>query len=161
RALGGIRFFAGVPLVMDEGAVVGVICLFDPSIRRFEVDELAVLAIMARRGSEVLERFADGAVAARLVRPREGVVAPAVFEELLDAELRILDRQGGSMELAVVDVDDIAEVSAAITRAPHRERLIAGTLGGGRATLFKRARDSDARSALAAVLDDLRGRDSA
>jgi CheY-like chemotaxis protein len=156
RALGGVRFFAGVPLVMNGGAPVGVVCLFDPSIRRVDVDELAVLSLMARRGSDVLVRFAELGDATTLVRPGEGVVAPELFEDLLDAEMRILDRKGGSMELAVVDVDDMREVSAAIVRAPQRERLIAGSLGGGRVTLFKRAADSDARSALAAVLDDLR-----
>lgn len=156
RALGGIRFFAGVPLIMDGGTPVGVICVFDPGPRRIDTEELAALQLFGRRGSDILVRFAALGDATRLIRHGEGVVVNEVFEQLLDAELRILARKGGAMELAVVDVSDVNSVSAAITRAPHRERLMAGALGSARVAVYKRSLDGSATAQLAALLDELR-----
>ncbi|HEX9103515.1 MAG TPA: GAF domain-containing protein, partial [Polyangia bacterium] len=156
RSLGGIRFFAGVPLRVG-GVAVGVVCLFDPSVQRLEGEELAALERFGRRGSDRLLRFAEAGDAERPVQSR-GLVVREMFEELLDAELQILDRRGGSMELAVLDVRDLAAVEAAIARAASPTRLLATMLSSTRVALFKRALDDSARRQVAAIVDELRAR---
>ena len=158
RSLGGIRFFGGVPLRVGASAV-GVVCLFDPGTQKMESEELAALELFGRRGSDVLFRFAEDGEAGRLARHGRGIVVREMFDALLDAELRILERCGGSMELAVLDVPTFAGVEAALAHAPEPTRLIAGVLSHARVALFKRACDDSARRQLAAVIDDLRPAD--
>lgn len=154
RSLGGIRFFAGAALRI--GAVpVGVVCLFDPDVHPLEGEELAALELFGRRGSDLLLRFAEGE-GDRALRYGRGIVVREMFDDLLDAELRILDRRGGSMELAVIDVPSLDPVEEVLARAPSRTRLIAGVLAQTRVALFKRALDDSAERDLAAVVADLR-----
>lgn len=159
RALGGVRLFAGVPLFAEHGVPVGVVCLFDPASRRIDAEDLVALQLFGRRGSDLLARIAAHGDTGRLVPHGRGIVVTELFEELLDAELRILDRRGGSMELLVTDVPDFAHVSAAIARAPSQERLIAGALTPSRVAVFKRAPDDSAREQISAILDELRALD--
>lgn len=154
RALGGIRFFAGVPLRVGRVSV-GVVCLFDPQAHPVEGDDLVALELFGRRGSDLLLRLADGA-AGKLAQYGHGVVVRELFDELLDTELRILDRRGGSMELMVIDLPDLAGLEDALARAPSPTRLIAGVLSPNRVALFKRALDGSARETLAALHADLR-----
>ena len=154
RSLGGIRFFGGVPLRVGASPV-GVICMFDPAVRHFEAEELVALELFGRRGSDVLMRFAENGESGTAGRYGRGIVVREMFDALLDAELRILERCGGSMEVAVIDVPSLAGVAAAVEHAPAPTRLIAGVLSSGRVALFKRADDESARAQLTAVIDDL------
>jgi len=158
RSLGGIRFFAGVPLRVAGRAVVGMVCLFDGVPRAVDGAELAALELYGRRGSDVLSRFAEHGDAARVIRHGRGIVIRELFDELLDVELGILEYRGGSLEVAAVELADVGALPAALARAPSQERLLAGVLSSTRVALFKRARDDSARHQLAAVVDDLRAR---
>ena len=79
-----------------------------------------------------------------------------MFEEMLDAELRLLDRRGGSIELAVLD----AEISTARAslQSSAQERLFLGALNERRIAVFKRGLDSEAGRELGAVIQSLRSR---
>jgi hypothetical protein len=159
RALGGIRFFVGVPLVADDRVTVGVICFFKAEPHQLDGEDLSTIQLLGRRGSDLLALMAEGRAPDDLPgRHGGGVVVESLFEELLDTELRLLARQGGSMELVVVAVNALEDVGAAIRGAPDRERLIAGALSDGRVAIFKRARDASARPTMATVLEALRAR---
>jgi CheY-like chemotaxis protein len=157
RSLGGMRFFAGVPLRVG-GVAVGVVCLYDPQPRVIDADELAALDLVGRRGSDVLLRFAETGDADRLVLRGHGIVVRGLFDELLEAELRLLDRLGGSMELAVLDLASLTGVDETLLRLGST-RMMAGLISPRRIALFKRAEDDSAGPQLAAVVEALRGGD--
>jgi CheY-like chemotaxis protein len=157
RALGGIRFFAGVPLRVTGQIVIGVACLFDALTHQVDGADLAALELLGRRGSDVLWRFAEQGDA-RIVRQGRGVVARGLFDELLDVELHILESRGGSLEVAAIELRDLGALRGTLARAPSQERLLAGVLSSTRVALFKRAVDDSARRQLAAIIDDLHER---
>jgi hypothetical protein len=75
---------------------------------------------------------------------------------LVDAELRLLRRHGGSMELAVVEMNDPQELREAVVRARDRERLGAGELGPRRVAVYKRDHAGGAAAEIEELLSDLR-----
>jgi CheY-like chemotaxis protein len=160
RALGGVRLFIGVPMLVEGRVPVGIVCLFDAAARRIDTEDLRVMQLVGQRGSDVLVNFAELGDASRVIPYGHGVSGSEIFHELLDAELCTLDRQGGSMELAVVDVRDLDGVSAAIAHAQHPERLVAGVLAPRRVAIFKRACDDSAGAQISAILDELRRTES-
>ena len=52
---GGIRFYAGVPLVTPSGAAVGTVCVIDTQPRELEPGQRAALASLARLTMNLLE----------------------------------------------------------------------------------------------------------
>lgn len=56
RAPGGIRFYAGVPLIVSSGACIGTLCVFDPTPRQgLTRDQDRTLRLLARRAVELIE----------------------------------------------------------------------------------------------------------
>jgi CheY-like chemotaxis protein len=159
RSLGGMRFFAGVPLRVG-GVPVGVCCLYDPRPRPYDADELAALELVGRRGSDVLLRFAETGDAEKLVLQGHGIVVRELFDELFEAELRLLDRRGGSMQLAVLDLASLEDVDRVLMGA-RSERMMAGLISPLRIALFKRTEDDSAGRDLAEVVKALRSGDRA
>jgi len=60
------------------------------------------------------------------------------LEVILDAEVRMLRKLGGSMELAVVELEDPERMRELVMGAKDRERLGAGALGTTRVAVYKR-----------------------
>jgi CheY-like chemotaxis protein len=150
--LQGGRFFAGVPLAAPEGVTIGVLCLADPQPRAFDAEDLLILELLGRRSSQLID-----AMAAR--RPTEqgwttspGMAVPSTFQWLLEAELRLFQRFGGSMELALMEVDDPMRISAVLMRQNQRQRLAGGIFGSTRGAVFKRDRAPDAGRVMEGVL---------
>jgi GAF domain-containing protein len=55
--LGGVRFYAGVPVLTEEGARVGTLCVLDPSPRILDPSQQGMLEILARQvGSQLALR---------------------------------------------------------------------------------------------------------
>lgn len=157
RTLDGVRLFAGVPLRAEGDVSVGVVCLFDPAARAIDAEDLRALQLFGRRGSDLLVRYAEHGSDARLARHAPGIFSRALFEQLLDTEMRILDRRGGSMEILVVDTPDIGVVSSALQRQTGaRQRLLATALSATRAAIFKRASDDSAPAQVGAIVEVLR-----
>jgi twitching motility two-component system response regulator PilH len=137
--LEGVRFFAGVPLMSPEGVPIGVVCLLDPKARRTSAEDLMILELLGRQGSLLLRLLALGAPESELPgRHGPGMVLRPSLELLVDAELRMLRQSAGSMELAVVEIEDIQQMREAVLQAPNRERLGAGVLGPTRVAVYKR-----------------------
>jgi CheY-like chemotaxis protein len=157
--LEGVRFFAGVPLLAPEGIPIGVICLIDPRARATSAEDLMILEQVGRQGSQLLKLLALGRPDAELPgRLGPGLMLRPSLDLLVDAELRLLRRSGGSMELAVVEMDDPQELREAVMRARNRERLGAGELGPTRVAVYKRDRAHGAADEIVDLLSELETR---
>ena len=74
---GGIRFYAGVPLIIDSGHCLGTFCVFDPSSRPgLTAEQTAVLRDLARLATDLIE--------SRHIR-RLGEIAAKVVDATSDA----------------------------------------------------------------------------
>jgi len=156
--LEGIRGFVGVPVAIDK-TVIGVLCVLDARSVGFEPEDQTVVRIFAEECASVVREWAHGSSEVELpARFNAGVLPRALFEQMLDAELRLLDRQGGSMELAILSLSDLAGMGAALAQAASPERRFAGVLSDRRVAVYKRSLDERAGQALASVLATLRAR---
>lgn len=137
--LEGVGFFAGVPLMAQDGIPIGVVCVLDQLPRRTSAEDLLILEQFGRQGSQLLRLLATGRPESELPgRLGPGMLLRPSLEVLLDAELRLLRHSGGSMELAVVEMDDPQQMREAVVNASNRERLAAGELGPNRVAVYKR-----------------------
>ena len=59
-----IRFYAGMPLRLSDGAVVGTLCLIDRRPRTLDPIDIAILGTLRDLAVVELERGADGAASA-------------------------------------------------------------------------------------------------
>ena len=136
-AEGGVRFYAGVPLVTPSGAAVGTVCVIDTQPRELEQRQRAALSSLARLAMNLLEyRHRERELERRLavhqieaaeaqahaVAPSEPAAAPvsrrstlAVFE--LQDHAGAIQRSGErGIERSLQRLDD------AIVAGLHRER---------------------------------------
>lgn len=101
------RFYAGCPITMRSGLVVGTVCIVDSVPRQIGVGDMRILEYLARRIAEHFEALAQGKPAAPFFEP------PALFERaaveiVLEAQL-----------VAGVDVDIVlARLARAGDAAP-------------------------------------------
>jgi CheY-like chemotaxis protein len=154
--LEGVRFFAGVPLVASEGIPIGVVCLLDAASRKTHAEDLLILEQVGRQGSLLLKLLALGQSDSELPgRLGPGLMLRPSLDLLVDAEIRLLRKIGGSMELAVVEMDDPQALREAVVQARDRERLGAGALGPTRVAVYKRDRGGEAAGKIEKLLSDL------
>jgi hypothetical protein len=154
--LEGVRYFAGVPLLAPEGVPIGVICLIDPQPRRTCAEDLLILEQTGRQGSLLLRLLDLGRPESELPgRLGAGMLLRPSLDILVDAELHLLEQSGGSMELAVVEMDDPERMRELVIRAKDRERLGAGALGPTRIAVYKRDRARDAAQKIQEILATL------
>jgi CheY-like chemotaxis protein len=151
--LEGVRFFAGVPLLAPEGIPIGVVCLIDSQARRTFAEDLAILEQLGRQGSLLLRLLALGRPESELPgRYGPGLMLRPSLELLVDAELRRLRQSAGSMELAVVEMEDLEQMRQAVLQVPSPERLGAGALGPSRVAVYKRHPHEGAADEIRALL---------
>ncbi len=154
--LQGVRFFAGVPLLSPEGDPIGVICLVDAKARRTYAEDLTILEVVGRQGSLLLRLLTLGRPASELPgRLGPGMMLRPSFEVVVDAELRRLHQSSGSMEVAVVEMDDPQQMREAVLQARNPERLAAGALGPTRVAVYKRDPLDGAAGAIRTLLANL------
>ena len=156
--LEGVRFFAGVPLLAPEGIPIGVVCLVDARARKTYAEDLVILEQIGRQGSLLLKLLALGRPESELPgRLGAGMMLRPTLEVLLDAELRLLRQSAGSLELAVVEMDDPQQMREAVLQARDRERLGAGALAPTRVAVYKRHAGGDAANEIRALLSSFDG----
>jgi CheY-like chemotaxis protein len=153
-----MRCLIGVPIRYD-GRAVGVLLAFDSCVCEISGDDLALVQLFSRRGTQLLEAWVAQRLREELpFRVGPGVAPRPVFEEMLDRELNLLHARGGSFELAILGPAGVEEVYDAVAGAANPERLIAGSLGDDHFAIYERSLAEDARERLAAVLAHIHGR---
>ena len=130
---GGIRFYAGIPLVTRSGHCLGTLCVFDPSPRPgLSAEQEAVLRDLARLAIDLIE--------SRRLR-RMGEIAAKVVDATSDAVLAV-DRAGAIIywnPAAEVMFDrpsdealgrDVEIIIPPRLAAGHREQFVRAAAGG-------------------------------
>jgi CheY-like chemotaxis protein len=102
----GFKFFAAVPLFF-EGVSIGTLCLFDTAAHSFDAEDLLVLEGIGHDVARHLVRFAAG--------KHVDFFSAQLFERMLGAELSLLHRNRGQLELLLVDLEPEA-VSLELSR---------------------------------------------
>jgi hypothetical protein len=117
----GLNFLIAVPLLYEK-TPIGVIALVDRTPHPFEAEDLTILEGIGQGASEGLRlSLSDIWI---------GYVQPGLFDRMLGAELSILHRERGGLELLLVELEP-----AAVTAALQRELV---ELGGPRLALCHR-----------------------
>lgn len=74
----GLRFYAGVPLRSQRGALIGTLCVFDQRCDDFGANERELLISLAEQATRAL-RGIDAALGFPAVPPESGAFAPSPF----------------------------------------------------------------------------------
>jgi len=155
----GVRFFAGVPLLVD-GVAIGTVCIFDRQKRVFEAEETLLLEHLGRFSTRALQR----AAAQRPVEPYSmaaipGAVREETFRLLLGVELRLGQRHADSVEVVLAELAVGVNISHAVDvvrRFVTHSRLAVAALGPSRLAILKRAKDGqDLARQISAAIDAL------
>jgi CheY-like chemotaxis protein len=146
----GAKFFVAVPLLYEE-VPVGAIVLSDHAPHPFEAEDLLILEGFGRAAAQGL---GDGPTIGRNL----GFVPPPLFERMLGAELSVLHRQRGGLEVLLVEMEPTAmrsELAVEILRHAG-PRLAICRHDAGTLALYKRDPNAGvATSAISAALRTL------
>ena len=135
RALAlGFNFLVAVPLVYN-GVPIGALCLFAEHSEPFEAEDLLTLEGIGRNIAQALEvgdPLGDGI----------GLVSP-LFDRMLAAELSLLHKQRGSLDLLFVEIAHVESESDLVVELTRRLGARAAVCHRDRGTLaiYKRAPD--------------------
>ena len=122
-----VRFYAGAPLVVEDGLYIGTLCVADPSPRTFTPDERAVLSQLAGFVSDLLGM--------RRQARRVGYLSSAleqVDESILITEANPLDPPGPRIrwvneacaEMTGYDRDELLGETPRILQGPRTDREV-------------------------------------
>jgi CheY-like chemotaxis protein len=100
----GLRFFVAVPLWF-ESVAIGALTLGDRVPRRFEAEHLVSLESLGRGASQNLRDWIGQPTSGTRATESGGLFSAATFVELLTCELALLNRQGGAIDLVLIDVE--------------------------------------------------------
>ena len=94
-----------------------MICLLDANPRHTRAEDLLILEQVGRQGSLLLKMLALGRPESEFPgRLGPGMLLRPSLELIVDAEVRLLRETGGSMELAIAELDDPEELREAVVR---------------------------------------------
>lgn len=102
----GVRFYAGFPLRLRDGASVGSLCLIDYSPREFTAADLAVLGDL---GALAEDEFA--AVSAATTDELTGLFNRRGFNQLVRFTLSVARRRAEPLTLGWLDLDRFKEIN--------------------------------------------------
>jgi DNA-binding response OmpR family regulator len=154
----GFRFYAGVPLKTKTHVVLGTLCLLDKVPRPIHGEDLAILETIADSIADRLEGLALGRPDGRGAFVLPGVFTREILHAVLIAELNRLRREGGGLELAIVDLgsSDHAAYSRCSEQvyatAGRRRVAVAEYATGGLAVLLGAASVENAERQMQAVI---------
>ena len=101
-----IRFYAGAPLVTDDGKVIGSLCAFDSSPREPTDDQVAVLCDLA---AMVMDELNLRALATR--DPLTGAFSRREFRERAEREVSLAIRHHDDLSCVMLDIDHFKAVN--------------------------------------------------
>jgi CheY-like chemotaxis protein len=135
-AKNGIRMLVAVP-ILSEKAPIGALCLLAPEPHGFDAEDLLVLQDMGHgAATELAHLAAHGEPRGKQL----GFLSPSLFDAMLAAELSILHKQGGGVELLLIDIDPAGlrpEVELQLL-AQGGARSGVSRRGNGTVAIFKR-----------------------
>jgi CheY-like chemotaxis protein len=134
------RFFAGVPICAPNGSAFGALCIADSEPRTFVAEDLLLLEHLGRKGSETIKQMVSR-TGLFSFWSTPGVFSRQTFETLLGIELELLRREGGAIELAVVEVDANELSKSDIWLIERGRRLAMGAFGASLFAFYNRGRD--------------------
>jgi CheY-like chemotaxis protein len=146
----GLQFLVAVPLLFED-VPIGTIALFDRVTHPFHAEDLLVLERIGHSASESLRGLGG-------LSQGVGFVTQSLFDEMLGAELSILHRDKGGLELLLVQVEPAAIDSKLAQEVFSRggSRFVLCQREAGMLALFKRDLDAAAaRNAISEVLSML------
>jgi GAF domain-containing protein len=139
----GVRFMVAAPLLFQD-VPVGALCLVDRDTHSFAAEDLHVVEGLGRDAASDLVRNLES-IAANL-----GILPKSLFDRMLGAELSLLHRKKGGLDLVLLDVDSPAITSKlALEMVARGGSRFAVCRDSGRLAVFKR--DSDASVATRAI----------
>jgi diguanylate cyclase (GGDEF)-like protein/PAS domain S-box-containing protein len=94
-----IRFYAGAPIVMPDGAALGTVCVIDTVPRRLDAGQFAALQALARQVAALFELRRQTSVSQRQSQQLERLTAQAAAERQRSAELLEIVLRGGNIGL--------------------------------------------------------------
>ena len=152
----GVRFLVAVPL-MFQGVPIGALGILDGVPHAFDAEDLLILEQLGRFGSSGLSvtkrRLGEGTVPSRNVC----LMSPSVFDVMLTAELALLHRKRGGLDLLFARVDPSSLCADWSDRLVGRTRFGMCLRDAKTVAIFKRDSDATAASAvLFEALNDLR-----
>lgn len=128
----GFQFYAGAPILI-EGLPIGTVCVLDHEPRELDAGQRDALQSLARQAARLIELRrvsrllsiqlrerdwyerqlrhvgADG-VAVGTIDPLTGLPGPQAFAGTVDEEIWLRDGTGGELQVALVEIDDLASL---------------------------------------------------
>lgn len=120
-----VRFYAGYPLHLPNGATVGSLCIIDHQPRQFSSSDVETLADLA---ALVEQEFA--ATCASIIDELTGLYNRRGFHHLATYAIRAARRRAEPLTLAWLDLDRFKQINARYGRADgdHALKAMAGLL---------------------------------
>jgi hypothetical protein len=139
----GFKFVVAVPLLFED-VPMGALGLFDRTPRPFKAEDLLILEGIGRDASLVLRHTSP-------VGRNAGFIPQPLFDHMLGAELSLLHREGGGLELVLVEMEPAVLSPGLALEIQNRggSRLAICRREAGTLALFKR--DSNGLAGKSAV----------
>jgi diguanylate cyclase len=118
----GVVAYAGVPLRLSDGSVLGAFCAIDDRPHRWTSHDVGVLADLAELARDVIELRRDRA-RPELRDPLTSLPDRAMFAELIERALAQASRDGCCTSVIAVDIDGFRLVNEALGHAAGDEVL--------------------------------------
>lgn len=156
-----IRFYAGVPLVNPEGAVLGTLCVLDRKPRRMSAERQRILVRLAEAVMTTLElrRAMNRVHRLSMTDALTGLLNRPALMDALDKAVARLNRHGEGFALLYLDLDGFKQVNdreghatgdevlrelAAVLWDNLRREDMAARLGGDEFAVLLTGREPDA-----------------
>ena len=146
-AQSGYRFYAVAPLTGGDGVPIGTLSLQDRQPRAFHAEDLAILEHLALSVARCIEAMAGVATVGPFVFDEPGVFTREALHVLLSAELNRSARHGGTVALALLELDGdcpalVRQAASAAYGSLGGERFAVATYGRGVLAVLRGAGDA-------------------